>query len=288
MVKYLILLGIIIGTLPFWLPTSLGGETSYHFVLSESMKGTLDPGAFVVLRRSDDYQVGDAVGYRFDLGDGSEATILHRIIGGLPNGDYILKGDAVESTELVEPEAITGRMVFAVPAVGFLPGAFRQAPLLLGGLLLALFLLGGGLLKAADRRVKGAVKRRGEKGLGWNEEKPSGQVAKAPKEENLFLPALLLVLVSIPFAKSVVGQMVPTFVNLGAAEGLLSQVPLFALLVAVLAVTRFGEVFWVKGPQGRSSLGSLAGINYGAVMIMAAATIPLAEMLQSARSVLTF
>ena len=82
--------------------------------------------------------------------------------------------------------------------------------------------------------------------------------------------------------------MVPTFVNQGAVEGLLSHVPLFALLVGVLAVTRLGEVFWVKGPQGGSSVGSLAGVNYGAVMIMAAATIPFAEMLQSARSVLTF
>ncbi len=285
MIKHLILLGIIIGTLPFWLPTSLGGETSYHFVLSESMKGTLDPGAFVILRRSDTYEVGDAVAYRIELGDGNRATILHRIVAGLPNGDYIVKGDAVESSETVASEAITGRMVFAVPALGFLPGAFRQAPVLLGGMLLALFLLAGGLMKAVDRRAKGAGKR-----PGWNDEKPSPEnpFGKLAKEENLFLPALLLVMVSIPFAKIVVGQMVPTFIDLGAAEGLLSQVPLFALLVAVLAVTRFGEIFWVKRPQGGSSLVSLAGINYGAVMILAAATIPFAQMLQSARTVLTF
>ena len=285
MIKYLIAIGIIIGTLPFWLPTSLGGDTSYHFVLSDSMKGTLDPGAFVVLRGGENYEVGDAVGYHFDLGDGNRATILHRIIGELANGDYLLKGDAVESTETVKREAITGRMVFAVPALGFLPGAFRQAPLLLGGMLLAFFLLAGGLMKAVDRRVKGGGKRPERTEGNSSREKPSGQRAK---EENLFLPTLLLVVVSIPFAKAVVGQMVPSFVNLGAAEGLLSQVPLFALLVAVLAVTRFGEIFWVKGPQGKSSLGSLAGINYGAVMIMAAATIPLAEMMQSTRSVFTF
>ena len=50
MIKYIIILAIFIATFPFWLPTSLGGATSYHFVLTDSMKGTLDPGAFVVLR----------------------------------------------------------------------------------------------------------------------------------------------------------------------------------------------------------------------------------------------
>ena len=287
MIKHLILLGLIIGTIPFWLPTSLGGDMSYHFVLTDSMKGTLDPGAFVVLRRGDTYEVGDAVAYRIDLGDGNNATILHRIVGELPTGDYIIKGDAVDINETVEPEAITGRMVFAVPALGFLPGAFRQAPMLLGGMLLAAFILAGGFMKAVDRRAISADKRQA-----WSEENPpreksSRRDSGVLRQENLFLPALLLVLVSLPFAKSVVGQMIPEFVNLGAAEGLLSQVPLFALLAAVLAVTRFGEIFWVKGPQGGSSLGSLAGINYGAVMIMAAATIPFSEMLQSARTVLT-
>ncbi len=49
MLKYLILIAVFAVSLPSWLPTSLGGDTSYHFVLTESMVGTLDPGAFVVL-----------------------------------------------------------------------------------------------------------------------------------------------------------------------------------------------------------------------------------------------
>ena len=154
LVKHLIVIAIIIGTLPFWLPTFLGGDTSYHFVLTDSMEGSLNPGTFVILHRSDTYEVGQAVGYWLDLGNDNRATILHRIVGRLPNGNYVLKGDAVETTEEVEEEAITGRLVFAVPGLGFLPGAFSQAPLLLGGILVALFFLSGGIMKKADRRTK--------------------------------------------------------------------------------------------------------------------------------------
>ena len=59
MIKYFILIAVFAATLPFWLPTSLGGDTSYHFVLTDSMKGTYDPGSFVILRRSDSYAIGD-------------------------------------------------------------------------------------------------------------------------------------------------------------------------------------------------------------------------------------
>ena len=272
-IKHLIFLGIIIATLPFWLPTSLGGDTSYHFVLTDSMEGSLDPGSFVVLRRSDAYEVGDAVGYRLDLGDGAGATILHRIVGRLPNGNYVLKGDAVESTEEVEREAINGRMVFAVPRLGFLPGAFRQAPLLLGGMLVALFFLSGGLMKKVDRRTKGGGTAQ-------------AQAKDWAKQENLFIPAALVVLVSLPFATATVANLLPPFANLGPAEVLLGKVPLFAMLLAILTVTRVGEVIWVKGSQG-SSLGSLSGINYTAVMILAASVIPFMELVNSARAVLT-
>ena len=274
MVKYLVLLGIIIGTLPFWLPTSVGGETSYHFVLTDSMKGTLDPGSFIVLRRSDNYEVGDAVGYWLGLGDGSRATILHRIVGRLPNGAYILKGDAVESTETVEPEAITGRMVFAVPGLGFLPGAFKQAPLLLGGMLVALYFLSGGVAKKANGRKTGA----------WTGEV---QAKDQGKKENLFIPAALLVLISLPFATTTISNLLPILANLHPAEVLLGKVPLFALLLAFLTITRLGEVMWVRGSQG-SSLSSLAGVNYTAVMILAITVIPFMELVESARTVLTF
>ena len=179
----------------------------------------------------------------------------------------------MDSTEVVEEEAITGRMVFAVPGRGCLPGAFRQAPLLLGGMLVALFFLSGGIIKKADRRSKGA----------WTAQ---AQTKDGVKGENLFIPAALAVLVSLPFATSSVASLLPAFANLGPTEVLLGKVPLFAMLLAVVAITRMGEVMWVKGPQG-PSLGSLSGINYTAVMIVAVTLIPFMQLVESARAVLT-
>ena len=277
--KYLLLIGIMIGTLPFWLPTSLGGDTSYHFVLTDSMKGTLDPGAFVVLRQSDTYEVGDAVGYWLDLGNGDRATILHRIVGRLPNGNYILKGDAVESTEEVEEAAITGRMVFAIPGLGLVPGAFRQAPMLLGGMLVVVFFLTSGIIKKADRRTKGAVTAQ----LQTKGKAPSKDKSK---EGKLFIPAALAVLVSLPFATGTVFDSLPALANLGPAEVLFGNMPLFVLLLGFLAITRLGEVVWVDGPNG-SSLGFLSGINYTVIMLVAATLIPFMQLVESARTVFT-
>ena len=270
MIKYIIMLALFVATIPFWLPTSLGGDTSYHFVLTDSMKGTLDPGAFVVLHRSDSYQVGDAVGYHLDAGNGERITILHRIISYLPDGGYLLKGDAVETTEEVAPEAITGRMVFALPALGFLPGAFRQAPLLLGGMLLTMFFVAGGLKQARSKKAK--PKSEGDSGGGKT-------------KENLFLPATVVILLTIPFASVALVEMVP-LASGGMIGALLEKVPLFAFLLAVVAVTRLGEVIWVSGPKG-SGAASVVEINYIIVMVLAVTVVPLPEIITSLRAVLT-
>ena len=156
--RYLIMLGVLALSLPFWLPTSLGGQTSYHFVLTNSMQGSVDAGSFVILRRTDIYRIGDVVGYRQDIGENS-ITILHRIVGLLPDGRYILKGDAVPSQEQVEEEAMTGRMILALPGLGFLSGAFKRAPLLVGLPLLSLFLLDSGKGKNSSARAKRVTSR---------------------------------------------------------------------------------------------------------------------------------
>ena len=266
-IKYLVLLALLIFTVPFWLPTSLGGDTSYHFVLTDSMKGTLDPGAFVVLRRSSQYKVGDAVGYGLDVGNGERIIILHRIISQRADGKFVLKGDAVKSTEQVAPEAITGRMVFAVPALGFLPAAFRQSPFLLGGLLLTIFLLGEFLLRRPGKK-KIAV----------------AASSQQRQKENLFLPAALVVLLALPFATISMADLVPIVPALGA-DVILDKIPVFGFLLGVVAVTRFGEVIWTDNPQ--KSTAAITQVNYVVVMILAAMVIPFPELIASARAVLT-
>ena len=289
MLKYLLLIAVFAVSMPFWLPTSLGGDTSYHFVLTDSMKGTLDPGAFVILRRGDSYQVGDAVGYYFDTGDGERVTILQRIIAKEPDGSFILKGDAVDSTEVVDPAAIRGRMVFALPALGFLPGAFRQTPLLLGGLLLAVFFMAGGLKQSKPKKQKA----QGGGGLkdSWSKsrkrvENPAQQDHKQEhKKEHMFLPATLVILASIPFASLALGDMVP--MAAGTAMGaFLAKVPLFAFLLGVVAVTRLGEVIWVSKP-GEKGAATLVDANYVVVMAMAVTVVPFPLVLDSFRSVIT-
>lgn len=275
MLKYLIFIAVFAVSLPFWLPTALGGDTSYHFVLSDSMKGTLDPGAFVVVRRDDSYEIGDAVSYYLDEGDGQRITILHRIIAKTPDGKFILKGDAVESTEVVEPESIRGRMVFAVPVLGFLPGAFRQAPILLGGMLLVIFFIAGGSKLGRSKKEQEAD----------NPAKKEQEAAKPAKKENMFILATLVVLATIPFASLAMGDMLPLFT--GSLFGdLLSKIPLVAFLLGIVAVTRLGEVVWVSGPKG-SGAASVVEINYIAAMGMALTVLPFADVMDSARSVLT-
>ena len=290
MLKYFIMIAALVVSVPFWLPTSLGGDTSYHFVLSDSMKGTLDPGAFVILRRSDSYQVGEAVGYYLDTGDGERFTILHRIIAKEPDGNFILKGDAVDSTEVVDPAAITGKMVFALPALGFLPGVFRQAPVLLGGLLLAVFFTAGGLKKSQSKqnqsKKNNAALARGLKDS-WskNQKKVENLGKEEHKKEHMFLPATLVILATIPFVSLALGDMVP--MAAGTAMGdFLSKVPLFAFLLGVVAVTRLGEVVWVS-TAGEKGATYLIEANYVVVMAMAVTVVPFPTILESVRSVIT-
>ncbi len=280
MLKYLIIFAALAITLPFWLPTALGGDTSYHFVLTDSMKGTFDPGSFVILRKSNSYEIGDAVGYYFDTSTGEKVTILHRIIDRKPDGNFITKGDAVDTTEVVDPAAIRGKTVFALPALGFLPGAFRQAPVLLGGLLLAIFFMAGGVKQNQAKKKKAELAAKD--GWGRNQkrdEKP------AKKKENMFLPATLIILATIPFASLALGDMVP--MAQGTLLGsLLSKVPLVAFLLAVVGVTRLGEVIWVAKP-GDKGAASLVEANYVVVMAMAVTVVPFPLIMDSLKSVFT-
>ena len=262
MIKILVLIGVAIVTAPFWLPTSLGGDTSYHFVLSDSMKGTLDRGALVILRRSDSYDVGDAVAYRLDRGDLEPITILHRIVAHGPDGAFVMKGDALETTEDVEADAVTGKMVAALPALGFLPSAFQTAPMMIGGLLLAIVLLAGG------------EKKRGSRGSGRVKERVS-----------LFIPTALTVLVAVPFANVALEEFLPGF-NWDMVPLLMKQVPVYILLLAVLLVARLGEVL-LWSPRS-SAAGVLSELNYAVVIVVGVSVIPLSQLVESGHTVLSF
>ena len=250
-------------TLPFWLPTGLGGYMSYHFVITDSMKETLDPGAFVVMRRSDDYRVGDVVAYLLDPENEDTVTILHRIVGRQPDGQYLLKGDAVDVIEEVEESAITGKMVQALPALGFLPNAFRHAPLLFGGMLLILVFLVGDLFK----------------------KKPAHDDKPRQRPTHLFLPAVALVLFSLSFATVGLGESIP-LPNVWVQK-MLTGVPLSYLLIGLVGLSRMAEVAWAS-PRGSPVSSSIVELNYMAVMILAVSLIPVGEIWESSRILFTF
>ncbi|MBI4311235.1 MAG: signal peptidase I [Chloroflexi bacterium] len=126
--KLILGLALALLSLPLWLPTALGGEMSYHFVLSGSMKETIQPGSLIILRRSETYTIGDVVGYRQELAGEGDAIIIHRIMTQQPSGRYFIKGDANPEGEDVDPHVITGRMITAVPYLGYVVEAMQTIP----------------------------------------------------------------------------------------------------------------------------------------------------------------
>ena len=162
-------------TAPAWLPERLGGDMSFTFILTGSMKGELDPGSFVVLRRSSDYRVGDIAGYRLYLEDDRHIIIVHRIVEVLADGRFIFKGDANRGTETVDANKVIGKLALGIPGLGFIFGAIKSGPILIGGvLLIPLFFTGT------------------KKGGGDNEK-------QKVRGKGLFLPTLVVVAFTLPF-----------------------------------------------------------------------------------------
>jgi len=92
-------------------------------VVSDSMEPILHRGDLLFVLNADDPQVGDIVIYqRSDV----KYTIVHRIIE-IQQGGYIIKGDNNPGPDLapdgkpliVKKEQIVGRVLFAVPLLGY-------------------------------------------------------------------------------------------------------------------------------------------------------------------------
>ena len=186
--------GVLLATLPLWLPVNMGGTIAINFILTGSMKGELGPGSFVLVRQSNQYDVGDIAAYRFRIDDETEITIMHRIVDRLPDGRYVFKGDANRGTETVAEEQIIGKLVIGIPGVGFIQGALKASPAIMLPLLVAPFIF---------KRGKPKVEAR-------------------PKK-SLFLPALLVVGLTLPFYSTglaeTLGSMTASLVVIGLLAG---------------------------------------------------------------------
>ena len=94
-----------------------------------------------MVQRKNSYQVGDVVSFKMERGNGKQATILHRVIGILPDGGYRVRGDTAVGWDEVQEKDIKGRMVLGIPGLGFLSAVPVLAPLLIGPMVLALLFL---------------------------------------------------------------------------------------------------------------------------------------------------
>lgn len=118
-------------------PTQLGGQTSYIIVNGNSMEPVYKRGDLVLVRDSDQYQVGDIVAYQHpDIG-----PVIHRIID-VQDGLYLMQGDNNDWRDSYRPAQsdVLGEEWIHVPGVGAFLGRLR-APLPMAALAVVLGVL---------------------------------------------------------------------------------------------------------------------------------------------------
>jgi len=76
-------------------PVALGGPVQYVLVEGTSMEPTLSTGDLVLVRKQDDYAVGDVISFRTPIG-----PVIHRIIDGNSSDGFVSMGD---NNEIVDP-----------------------------------------------------------------------------------------------------------------------------------------------------------------------------------------
>ncbi len=110
-------------------PLAMGGNTSYIKVAGDSMEPAFDGGDLVVVRQQNRYAAGDVIAYQVATG-----IVIHRIIGGDPDGGFDTQGDNRPESDpwRPTPEQIVGSEVFHVPHAGLLVDTLQE-PLILAG-----------------------------------------------------------------------------------------------------------------------------------------------------------
>ena len=103
--------------------------TSTLIVTTGSMSGTIEEGDLIVVKKSDDYGIGDIITF---LPFGDTVPTTHRIIR-ITDGKYFTRGDAnnAEDSRFIEKNEIIGKVTHTVPHVGlffkWLKGEFGWA-----------------------------------------------------------------------------------------------------------------------------------------------------------------
>jgi signal peptidase len=111
------------------------------FVISSgSMSPAIPTGSLVFVRSAGEYREGDVITFSSNNG----GYITHRVYEVREEAGravYVTKGDANDEPDvnLVEEERVKGRIVFHIPAIGYVTNFFRTLP---GAILLLLCIFG--------------------------------------------------------------------------------------------------------------------------------------------------
>jgi signal peptidase I len=100
-----------------FLPTALGGSTTYVSTFGDSMEPGFTAGDLAILRPADDYASGDVVAYSAEsLG----TTVMHRIVDGDAATGFVLQGDNNSWLDEDRPgdDQILGRLWLRIPHGG--------------------------------------------------------------------------------------------------------------------------------------------------------------------------
>jgi len=132
-------------------PKAVGGADTFVVTTGSSMLPTIRPGAFVVTRAGDHYNVGDIVAYHEPT---LHKTVLHRIIA-LDGSRFVIKGDNNNFIDPYHPPAsdILGRLWIHVPNAGRAL-VYLHSPVIGGGVFALLLLLGLSAAPSMSRRQR--------------------------------------------------------------------------------------------------------------------------------------
>lgn len=119
-------------------PSQFGGKTTFLVISGISMEPLFHKGDLVIVRASNDYQVGDIVAYKNQ--EMSGLPVIHRIIK-YETGNYFFKGDNNNWIDSYTPtkEELIGKLWIFIPKFGRIV-QWLSAP---SHLLLVLLLMGG-------------------------------------------------------------------------------------------------------------------------------------------------
>lgn len=137
---FVFLLSIILGI--FFAPIQLGGLNEYILINGNSMEPTIQQGDLIIVRKTDQYRIGDAVAY---LNPDLQKVVFHRIVG-LTLDRFNFQGDNNTWIDSYKPSLneLIGKQWIQIPIAGKI-GNWMRNPLIfalinggLGGLFLSI------------------------------------------------------------------------------------------------------------------------------------------------------